>query len=150
MITDSDSWVIIFTAQIKTSMNTFDFHFADARKNGIDSTVHQQEEYQKLLQLLSDMLKTNYSMTSDLQSQRYPLAKNNLGYRLQQKGINCNSFVLRPSCDVINFDDRNLLIAYRMATIISQQLDGGRGIQPADVTDFKETRFGYVLPMNND
>ena len=143
MITDSDSWVIIFTAQIKTSMNTFDFHFADARKNGIDSTVHQQEEYQKLLQLLSDMLKTNYSMTSDLQSQRYPLAKNNLGYRLQQKGINCNSFVLRPSCDVINFDDRNLLIAYRMATIISQQLDGGRGIQPDDVTDFKETGFGY-------
>ena len=143
MITDSDSWVIIFTAQIKTSMNTFDFHFADARKNGIDSTVHQKEKYQKLQQQLSDMLKTDYAMTSDLQSQRYPLTKTNLGYHLQQKGINCNLFVIRPSCDVINFDDRNMLIAYRMASIISQQLDGGRGIQPDDVNDFKETGFGY-------
>jgi hypothetical protein len=30
-----------------------------------------------------------------------------------------------------------------MATIISQQLDGGRGIQPDDINDFKETGFGY-------
>jgi hypothetical protein len=30
-----------------------------------------------------------------------------------------------------------------MASVISQQLDGGRGIQPDDVKDFKETGFGY-------
>jgi hypothetical protein len=30
-----------------------------------------------------------------------------------------------------------------MAAIISQQLDGGRGIQEKDVLDFKETGFGY-------
>jgi hypothetical protein len=30
-----------------------------------------------------------------------------------------------------------------MATIISQQLDGGRGIQEKDTTDLKETGFGY-------
>ena len=53
------------------------------------------------------------------------------------------SFVLLPSCDIINFDNRRLLIAYRMATIISQLLDENRGIQPDDVKDFKETRFGY-------
>ena len=143
MINDSDSWVIIFTAQIKTSMNTFDFHFADAKKDGSYSAVHQQEEYQKLIQLLSDMLQTDYAMTSDLHSQRFPLTKNNLGYSMQQKGIVCNVFVIRPSCDVIDFDNRRLLIAYRMATIISQQLDGGRGIQSDDVNDFKETGFGY-------
>ena len=90
------------------------------------------------------MLQTDYAMTSDLHSQRFPLTKNNLGYRLQQKNIVCNSFVIRPSCDVIDFDNRRLLIAYRMATIISQQLDGGRGIQPDDVKDFKETGFGYA------
>ena len=84
-------------------------------------------------------------MTSDLHSQRFPLTKNNLGYRLQQKGIVCNAFVIRPSCEVINFDNRRLLIAYRIATVISRQLDGGRGIQPDDVKDFKETGFGYGL-----
>ena len=144
MVSGEDSWVILFVAHIKSSMNTVDFHFASAKKNGSDSTVHQQEEYQKLIQLLSDMLQTDYAMTSDLHSQRFPLTKNNLGYRLQQKGIVCNAFVIRPSCEVINFDNRRLLIAYRIATVISQQLDGGRGIQPDDIKDFKETGFGYA------
>ncbi len=91
------------------------------------------------------MLQTDYSLESDLHSQRFHLTENNLGYRLRKEGIVCNSFVVRPSCDIINFDNRRLLIAYRMATLISQQFDGGRGIQPDDVKDFKETGFGYGI-----
>ena len=45
----------------------------------------------------------------------------------------------------MNFNDRKLAIAYRMAAIISQQLDGARGIQEKDVKDFKETGFGYGI-----
>ena len=150
MASGEDSWVILFVAHIKSSMNTVDFHFASAKKDGSDSTVLQQEVYQALLAQLTEMLQKDYALTSDLHSQRFPLTKNNLGYRLQQKSIVCNALVIRPSCDVINFDNRRLLIAYRMASIISQQLDGGRGIQPDDVKDFKETGFGYGLPMNND
>ena len=144
MVSGEDSWVILFVAHIKSSMNTVDFHFASAKKDGSDSTVHQQEVYQALLEQLTDTLQKDYALTSDLHSQRFPLTKNNLGYRLQQKGIVCNAFVIRPSCEVINFDNRRLLIAYRIATVISQQLDGGRGIQPDDVKDFKETGFGYA------
>ena len=144
MATGEDSWVILFVAHIKSSMNTVDFHFASAKKDGSDSTVHQQEVYQALLEQLTDTLQKDYALTSDLHSQRFPLTKNNLGYRLQQKGIVCNAFVIRPSCEVINFDNRRLLIAYRIATVISRQLDGGRGIQPDDVKDFKETGFGYA------
>ena len=143
MASGEDSWVILFVAHIKSSMNTVDFHFASAKKDGSNSTVLQQEVYQALLGQLTDLLKKDYALTCDLHSQRFPLTKNNLGYRLQQKGIVCNVFVIRPSCEVINFDNRRLLIAYRMATVISQQLDGGRGIQPDDVKDFKETGFGY-------
>ena len=143
MVTTEDSWVILFTAHIKSSMNKVDFHFADAKKDGSESTVIQQDNYQTLCQQLTEMLYKDYALESDLRSQRYPLTKNNLGYRLQQKGIVCNTFVLRPSCDIINFDNRRLLIAYRIATVISHQLDGGRGIQPDDVKDFKETGFGY-------
>ena len=143
MVTTEDSWIILFTAHIKSSMNKVDFHFADAKKDGSDSTVIQQDNYQTLRQQLSEMLYTDYALESDLQSQRFPLTKNNLGYRLRKEGIASNTFVLRPSCDIINFDNRRLLIAYRMATIISQLLDENRGIQPNDVKDFKETRFGY-------
>jgi hypothetical protein len=143
MATGEDSWVILFTAHIKSSMNKVDFHFADARKDGSDSTVRQQTAYQELLRQLEDMLQTDYALESDLHSQRFPLTKGNLGYRLQKDGIVCNTFVIRPSCDIINFENSRLLIAYRIANIISHQLDGGRGIQPDDVTDFKDTRFGY-------
>ena len=146
MASGEDSWVILFVAHIKSSMNTVDFHFASAKKDGSNSTVLQQENYQTLLAQLTEMLQKDYALTSDLHSQRFPLTKNNLGYRLQQKGIVCNAFVIRPSCEVINFDNRRLLIAYRMASIISLQLDGGRGIQPYDVKDFKETGFGYTIP----
>jgi hypothetical protein len=91
------------------------------------------------------MLQTDYALKSDLHSQRFPLTKNNLGYRLRKENIICNTFVVRPSCDIINFDSRNLLIAYRLASIISQQLDGGRGVQPGDIIDFKDTCFGYGI-----
>lgn len=144
MVSGEDSWVILFVAHIKSSMNTVDFHFASAKKDGSDSTVHQQEVYQALLEQLTDTLQKDYALTSDLHSQRFPLTKNNLGYRLQQKGIVCNAFVIRPSCEVINFDNRRLLIAYRIATVISQQLDGGRGIQDDDVKDLATTGFGYT------
>ena len=143
MATGEDSWVILFTAHIKSSMNKVDFHFADARKDGSDSTVRQQTAYQELLRQLEDMLQTDYALESDLHSQRFPLTKGNLGYRLQKDGIVCNTFVIRPSCDIINFENSRLLIAYRIANIISHQLDGGRGILPDDVTDFKDTCFGY-------
>ena len=145
MATGEDFWVILFTAHIKSLMNTVDFHFADARKDGSDSAVCQQTAYQKLLRRLDEMLQTDYALKSDLHSQRFPLTKNNLGYRLRKENIICNTFVVRPSCDIINFDSRNLLIAYRLASIISQQLDGGRGVQPGDIRDFKDTCFGYGI-----
>ena len=145
MATGEDSWVILFTAHIKSSMNTVDFHFADARKDGSDSTVCQQAAYQELLHQLDEMLQTDYALTSDLHSQRFSLTRNNLGYRLRKENIICNTFVVRPSCDIINFDNRRLLIAYRIASILSQQLDGGCGLQEKDVKDFKETGFGYNI-----
>ena len=145
MANGEDSWEIILAAHIKSSMNTIDFHFTSAKKDGSNSTVLQQEIYQALLGQFTDILQMDYALTSDLHSQRFALTKNNLGYRLQQKGIVCNTFVIRPSCEIINFDNRRLLIAYRMASVISQQLDGGRGIQPDDVEDFKGTGFGYAL-----
>ena len=143
MATGEDSWVILFTAHIKSSMNKVDFHFADAKKKGIDSTVIRQDIYQQFCQQMAGMLKTDYDLESDLQSERFALTKNNLGYRLQKEGIVCNTFVIRPSCDIINFENRRLLIAFRMADLISKELDAARGIRPEDSADFKEAGFGY-------
>ena len=151
MATGADSWVIIFVAQIKNSKNKADVHFADAKwdkekQQFYDSIVAQQDVYQDLRRRLTDMLQAEFSLQSEMHSKRYSLGKNNLGYRMQQKGITCNTFVLRPSCDIVNFDNRRLVIAHRMASVISEQLDGGRGIQPNDISDLHETGFGYNEP----
>jgi hypothetical protein len=55
-----------------------------------------------------------------------------------------NVFVLRPSSELMNFNTRKLAIAYRMAQLISEQFDGGRGMTDADMADLKKGGFGYL------
>jgi len=145
LVVNDDSWVIIFTEHLKTKDNNVDFHFADCLKDGSASTVNNQEAYQLLYNKFADGLKSEFALESAFRLPRYPLLKKNLGYKIRKDIANANVFVLRPSSELINFNDRKLAIAYRMATIISQQLDGGRGIQPDDIKDFKETGFGYGI-----
>lgn len=143
-VVNDDSWVIFFTEHLKTKDNQVDFHFADCLKDGSSSTVNDQEAYQLLYNKFADGLKSEFALDTAFRSPRYPLLKKNLGYKIRKDIVNANVFVLRPSSELINFNDRKLAIAYRMATVISQQLDDGRGIQPDDVNDFKQTGFGYA------
>ena len=138
------SWVIIIGEHLKTKENQTDFHFAYSRKGGVNPTINDMETYQHLFEQFDAAMKTDFGLDSVISSPRYPLLKKNLGYTIRKDIANANVFVLRPSSELVNFNDRKLAIAYRMATIISQQLDGGRGIQPDDVKDFKETGFGYA------
>ena len=137
------SWVIIFTEHLKTKENQTDFHFTDCLKDGSASTVNDQNTFMHLFEEFTETMNSDFSLTSMLRSPRYPLLKKNLGYKIRKDIANANVFVLRPSSELMNFNDRKLAIAYRMATVISQQIDGGRGIQPDDIKDFKETGFGY-------
>lgn len=138
------SWVIIITEHLKTKENQTDFHFAYSQKGGKDATINDMETYQHLFDQFDAAMKTDFDLDCVIASPRYPLLKKNLGYTIRKDIANANVFVLRPSSELVNFNDRKLAIAYRMATIISQLLDGGRGIQPDDVKDLKETGFGYV------
>ena len=140
-----NSWVIIFTEHLKTKDNQVNFHFADCLKDGSASTVSDQDTFMRLFEQFTETMKGDFLLTSMLRSPRYPLLKKNLGYKIRKDIANANVFVLRPSSELMNFNDRKLAIAYRMAAIISQQLDGARGIQEKDVKDFKETGFGYGI-----
>lgn len=142
-VVNDGSWVIIITEHLKTKDNQVDFHFADCLKDGSSSTVNNQEAYQLLYNIYAEGLKSEFALETAFRSPRYPLMKKNLGYTIRKDIANANVFVLRPSSELINFNDRKLAVAYRMAAIISQQLDSGRGIQPDDVIDFKDTCFGY-------
>ena len=141
---EETSWVIIITEHLKTKENQTDFHFAYSQKGGANATINDMETYQHLFEQFDAAMKTDFHLDSVISSPRYPLLKKNLGYTIRKDIANVNTFVLRPSSELVNFNDRKLAIAYRMASVISQQLDGGRGIQAYDVKDFKETGFGYA------
>ena len=158
LIQGENSWAIIFTEHLKTSVNQYDFHLAETLKDGSQSTISNEQQYAQFCDAFASMMKGEFGFETALHSSRYPLMKKNLGYTIC--GINpqsnfqanpkCNSFVLRPSSELMNFDDRKLLIAFRMAQLISEQLDDGKGITDDDVRDLATTGFGYQEKKDNN
>lgn len=136
-----NSWVFVMCESIKNSTNTADLHLATNNSKGDKHTVKDVETYDKLF----DTLKSLYDemKLQCVNTLRYPLLKNNLLYLLQNKeGIKCNGVVMRPSSEIINFDSRSLLIAYRMAEAIGKSLSVAHGIADKDLVTLK-AGFGY-------
>lgn len=138
------SWVIVLVNHQQSEENTFDFHFASAQKDGVRPTVQDSATYDALYQEFSTMVATEFSMTCTPQSVRYPLLKSSLAYRLQHEGMQCNTFVLRPSSQLVNFNEKKLVAALRAAQVISRQLDDGKGICTDDIEDFATPAFGFA------
>lgn len=57
--------------------------------------------------------------------------------------------MLRPASDVMNLDERKLVVAYLMARLISRHLDNGRGPQPDDVEDLQQLSFAFQALNKN-
>lgn len=139
-----DSWVIILADHLKNGENTFDLHFASALNGGTGQTVKDTAPYKALYEALSTMAAGEFGMACTPQSARYPLLKKNVAYRLQREGLQGNVFVLRPSTQLVNFEDNKLLVALRMAQVISRQLDGAKGISEKDIADFATPGYGFM------
>jgi voltage-gated potassium channel len=139
-----DSWVILLVEHQKSDVNTFDFHFASEQRDGECTTVKDSVAYNALYETFSKMVETEFNMQCTPQSVRYPLQKKNVGYHLQREGLNANIFVLRPSTQLVNFENNKMVVALRMAQIISEQLDGGKGMEDVDIEDFATPAFGFA------
>lgn len=137
----NNAWTFVIAAAVKNETNTADLHIATNTANGEAPTITDVEGYNKLLQALKELY--GEMNMECVETTRYPLRQNNLLYRMSDKeNIKCNGVVLRPSTDVINFDHRSLLIAYRMAQVIDQTLSSGNGMLPEDMEELKPG-FGY-------
>lgn len=138
-----DSWVFVMCESIKNSTNTADLHLATNNNKNDKPTVKDVETYDKLFNALKSLYdEMNLQCVNTL---RYPLLKNNLLYRLQDKeGIKCNGVVMRPSSEFINFDSRSLLIALRTAETIGKSLSVNYGIQDCDLEELK-AGYGYKI-----
>ena len=138
-----DSWVILISTHLKNSSNNIDFHLAHCKADGSCSTLIDAIEYDIFTKELGDKMKTDLDLTLEQKSLRYCLSKNNLLYRLQEEGVRCNGFVMRPAAQFVNFDNRNLVGAIIAAQIISKEMDGSKGIDSTDLSDFSNVGYGY-------
>lgn len=139
-----DSWVIVLTDHQKNEENTFDLHFASALKDGSQSTVKDTVAYEALYETLSAAVADEFGLVCTPKSERYPLKKKNAVYHLQRMGLESNIFVLRLSTQLVNFEENKLVVALRIAQVVSQQLDDGKGIWADDVKDFATPAFGFA------
>ena len=142
-VVGKDSWVIIIADHQKNSENSTDLHFSYMLKDGSQPTITDGLTYESLYQELSTMAKEEFGMECVQQSARYPLLKKNLAFRIRREGVECNAFVLRASTELVNFEEKRLVIALRMAQNISRILDNGKGPEQLDIDDFAATGFGY-------
>ena len=139
-----DSWVIVLTDHQKNEENTFDLHFASALKDGSQSTVKDTVAYEALYETLSAAVADEFGLVCTPKSERYPLKKKNAVYHLQRMGLESNIFVLRLSTQLVNFEENKLVVALRMAQVISNQFDGGKGMNSNDIKDFATPAFGFA------
>ena len=145
---DDQSWTIVFVKHIKNSTNPTDFHFGHASKDGSNSTINQDQiqSYELFYRNFADMMKEEYGLVSSASnSDRYRLERRNIAYKIRERNPHNNVFVIRPSTQLMNLNSNKLLLAYRMACLISQAFDGNRGILDKDLEDLKSGRFGYAL-----
>lgn len=137
-------WVIVVTEHIKNSSNNVDFHFSDKDEAGKRTTVIDTELYDKLYNVFSDVMRKELQLEA-VKTVRYPNLKNNLLYRLQDDKAfpQFNGFVLRPSSQLMTFDSRRLLIAFRMAQVIADVFASGSTLLDSEKSHFA-AGFGYA------
>ena len=111
---------------------------------GLKSTVKDTVAYEALYEILSAAVADEFGLVCTPTSERYPLKKKNAAYHLQRKGLEGNFFVLRLSTQLVNFEENKLVVAMRIAQVVSQQLDDGKGIWADDVKDFATPAFGFA------
>lgn len=144
LVKDENSWVVVLVDHIKNTYNTTDFHFSSNNKECSRPTVRDTDVFDGLFDSFSKEMEKEFGMSAAKQTLRYPLLKNNLLYRLPAEGVECNAFVLRPSTQQMVLDENKLLVAYKMACVMSEELDNGKGMETYDIEDFASTGFGYA------
>lgn len=135
----NDHWCIVLQGVIKNQVNTKDFYFSHAKKEGVDPVVCDMESYQKMFDAFNEGMLEEFKLSSE---QECSLKKSHLGYKLREKGYEGNAFTFYVSNQLINFDARGLVVLYRMSEIFNKHFHG-QGMLPVDVEDFKKRPFGY-------
>ena len=108
-------------------------HFASSMREGKESTIQDSPKYQALKEAIVTMFADYDFKFSSEESDRFPLVKTNIAYRLRQDGVQCNSFTFRIGAHIMAKHTFRSLIAYRIAETINQTLETGSTILDQDL-----------------
>ena len=108
-------------------------HFASSMREGKESTILDSQKYQALKEAIVTMFADYDFKFSSEESERFPLVKTNIAYRLRQDGVQCNSFTFRIGAHIMAKHTFRSLIAYRIAETINQTLETGSAILDQDL-----------------
>lgn len=156
-------WLIIVSQSIKSSANPIDIHLIDRGKDDDNSTVKNQELYASFCDRLTEAMKEeDFGFSVQHSSERYAfrvtqdesIKTKNIAYYVHNKEFsnyvhnkedenkNCDCFAIRPSSQLVN-GSKSLMVAFRIALLVSEMLDNGKGMKDADKKDFATHGFGY-------
>ena len=113
-------------------------HFASSMREGKEPTIVDSQKYQALKEAIVEMFADYDFKFSSEESERFPLAKTNIAYRLRQDGVQCNSFTFRIGAHIMAKHTFRSLIAYRIAETINQTLETGTTMLEKDYQDLCE------------
>ena len=102
-------------------------------REGKEPTIVDSQKYQALKEAIVTMFADYDFKFSSEESERFPLAKTNIAYRLRQDGMQCNSFTFRIGAHIMAKHTFRSLIAYRIAETINQTLETGSTILDQDM-----------------
>lgn len=157
-LTDKGQWLIIVCESKKNSINPIDIHLNDRGKHGI--AVENQELYSSFCSRLAEMMnEKEFGFTVQYPSERYPflvskkdnpIITKNIAYWVHGKNKECDCFAMRPASQLVN-GSKSLIVAFRIALLISEMFDNGNGMSDDDRKDLTTLGFGYIeLAYNID
>jgi len=147
--TSIGQWLIIVCESKKNSTNPIDIHLND--QGDLGSTVKNQELYASFCSRLVEAMKEkDFGFSVQYPSKRYPfrvskdrpILTKNTAYWVHEKNTNCDCFAMRPASQLVN-GSKSLMVAFRIALLISEMLSDGKGMSEKDKNDFATLGFGY-------
>lgn len=140
-----DRWTIALI--VSDSVHPENFHFVTAAqpKLGIDSTIMNKEEFERLYQSVAETMKAEFGLESELDERYASAGVKNICVKAGG-GKDCNAFTLRVDWNIVAFDTRHVKIIFTLAQQMAKVLEN-RDIEIKP--EWKTPGFGYKIEKND-
>lgn len=139
-----DHWTVAVI--VADSVHAEDFHFITAaqHKLGIDTTLLDEQDFDRLYKSVAETMKEEFDLQSERDKRYIPSGAKNICIKAGG-GKDCNAFTLRVDWNIVAFDIRNVNIIFTLAQLMAKVLEN-RNIEINP--EWKTPGFGYKIEKN--